>query len=84
MSLPTKDQIAATILTVRAVADAIQSLKRVPSGELYARVMSHMDLPTYERIIETLKRIGLVTETAHVLEWRGPTLNEQKEQNSLL
>lgn len=80
----TKEQVAASIMAVKAVTESIRELKRVPSGVLYAQVMGVMDLATYERIIETLKRVGLVHESAHVLEWSGPTEIEQAKQNSML
>ena len=47
----TKEQIAASLMAVKAVAEAIRELKRVPSGTLYAQVMGVMDLATYERIV---------------------------------
>ena len=84
MSAITKDQVRAALETVRAVADAIRELKRVPSGELYAQLMPVMDLATYERVIQTLKNTGLVAESGHLLEWRGPTEVEEAKQNSLL
>ena len=68
----TKDEIIATIETVRAIADAIKELNQVPSGVLYTAVMAKMDLPTFQRIVETLKRAGLVTESNHVLTWHQP------------
>ena len=80
----TKEQLTQGLLVLRAVADSIRELKRVPSGVLYAQVMSLMDLPTYERIIETLKRTGLVAESNFMLEWRGPSIVEETKQNSLL
>ena len=80
----TKEQIRAAIETVRLLADTIRELKRVPSGELYAQVMGAMDLVTYQRAIQTLKNTGLVSESGHLLEWRGPTIVEEAKQNSLL
>ena len=44
----------------------------VPSGVLYAHVMSYMSLETYQRIVAALKREKLVTESAHELTWVGP------------
>ena len=79
-----KEQIRAAIEIVRLLADTIRQLKRVPSGELYAHVMGSMDLATYERVIQTLKNTGLVAESSHMLEWRGPSIHEEARQNSLL
>ena len=57
---------------VRAVADAIRELKRVPSGVLYSAVMSKLSLESYEKIIGTLKGAGLVREEFHELIWVEP------------
>ena len=69
----TKQQVASALEAVRAVADAIRELKRVPSGKLYAIVMPHLSLESYEKIIGTLKGAGLVREEAHELIWVEPT-----------
>jgi hypothetical protein len=68
----TKNEAKAALDTVRAVADAIRELGSVPSGTLYAVVMSYMDLATYERIISILKNCGLVAEEGRLLTWTGP------------
>lgn len=70
--MTTKEQVTATINTVRAVADAIRELKQVPSGILYSQVMGHMDLATYQRVIAVLKNAKLVSEMNHMLKWEGP------------
>lgn len=54
------------------LGELIQEVGHVPSGELYARVMSHMNLETYNAVISALKHGKLVTESAHVLTWIGP------------
>jgi hypothetical protein len=68
----TKEQVRAALDAVVAVADLIRALGSVPSGELYARLMGHMDLETYDKIIGILKRAGLVAESNHRLTWVGP------------
>jgi hypothetical protein len=55
-----------------AMADTIRDLGRVPSGELYARVMGHMNMATYNRVIGSLKAAGLVEEKSFELIWTGP------------
>ena len=72
MPTTTKQQVAAALEAVRAVADAIRELKRVPSGHLYAQLMPLMDLATYDKIIGTLKGAGLVREEFHELIWVEP------------
>jgi hypothetical protein len=70
--MPTPAQLQGTLQILLAVSDAIQDLGSVPSGKLYAHLMSHMNLSSYEKVVETLKRAGLVEEHAHVLTWVGP------------
>lgn len=70
--MTTKEQIKATVATVMAVAEAVRELKRVPSGTLYAQLMGHMDLATFNRIVDTLKGAGVVAESNHMLLWTGP------------
>jgi len=66
----TTTQIHAGLEILKALADTIRELHSVPSGELYARVMGHMDINAYERAIQILKNAGLVAESgAHLLTW---------------
>lgn len=71
--MPTPEQAAKAIVGMAlAIGDAIKDLGEVPSGHLYARVMGHMSLETYETIIGLLKEAGVVEETpAHLLRWIG-------------
>lgn len=62
----TPEQVKAGIQVVLAVANAIQELKQVPSGHLYARMMAHLDQPAYDKVINILKNTGLVTEQNHM------------------
>lgn len=60
---------------VDAVGEAIRGLGEVPSGHLYARLMGHMDLATYEKIVELLVAAGKVERKAsHLLAWKGGSL----------
>jgi hypothetical protein len=72
--LPTSEDVRAAFTLVSAVGDAIRELGSVPNGELYTRVMPHMSMETYTRIIDTLKGATLVDERNHVLRWIGPKL----------
>lgn len=67
---PEKAQAAFKILA--AVAETIRKVGSVPSGYLYARLMSHTDLDTYTAIIGHLKGAGLVEEKNFLLTWIGP------------
>jgi hypothetical protein len=68
-NVPTKEQITAWLGTVTAVADCIRELKHVPSGELYAQLMSRLTFSQYCAIIDTLKNAQLIQEEAHLLTW---------------
>jgi hypothetical protein len=71
-TVPTKEEVAAASATLSAIAGAIRELGRVPSGHLYAQVMGHMNLATYERIIDLLVRTNLVRREGHELVWDAP------------
>ena len=67
----TKEQKAGAAV-VLAIADAIRSLKEVPSGHLYAAVMDKVSLNTYNQIIDILIKAGRVRrEPSHLLVWIG-------------
>jgi len=71
-------RIAATANIVAAVAETIRDLGSVPSGHLYARLMGHMNLETYEGIIGVLVRKGMVRqEPSHLLVWKGNALQSK-------
>lgn len=55
-----------------AIAEAIRHAGSIPSGHLYAALMSRLTLHAFEQIINTLKNTGLIEERAHVLRWTGP------------
>jgi hypothetical protein len=80
-----RKQIEATYQMLKAFAEIIYRAGEVPSGELYVRVMHKMSLDDYNRLIATLKRTGLVTETpGHLLRWTGPQdlNNTNNERNT--
>lgn len=69
-SMPiTQNQIKAYLETVKAIAGAIKELKQVPSGHLYAQLMSHMSIDTYNSIIEVLKKARVIKESSHLITW---------------
>ena len=68
-----KRQLAAAFAGLKALAEIIRQAGEVPSGVLYARLMSKVTFEDYTRLVETLKRTGLVTETrGHLLRWNEP------------
>jgi len=71
MIMPTERQIDLALEALRALADCIKELKEVPSGHLYIRVMSRMDIDVYEVLIGKLISSGLVEKKNHLLIWKG-------------
>lgn len=73
----------AALLVCMTVAEAIRDLGSVPSGHLYAAVMSKMDIHSYENVIQILVNSNLVRRDAwHMLTWIGPTLTGKVETNA--
>lgn len=65
----------AAIALTRAVEETIQEVGTVPSGSLYAMLMSLMPsltLELYESILVGLKRAKLITFSGHLIRWIGP------------
>ncbi len=74
-------QAQAATGAVLAVAECIRDLGSVPSGHLYARLIGHMSVESFQSFIATLVRAGLVREHAnHLLEWIGPSGPSAKTQ----
>jgi hypothetical protein len=73
MQNTTNTNVKAALGILTAVADAIRELGEVPSGHLYAKLMSKLTLEQYEQIVGVLKGTGLIAESsAHLLTWVGP------------
>lgn len=53
------------------IAEAIQTLKEVPSGHLFAYATAYMSFDAYERIIALLVASNLIERRGHVLRWIG-------------
>ena len=51
------------------LAEAIQVLGSVPSGELYAAVMSKVTLDDFNRAINVLTIAGVVLVENHLITW---------------
>ena len=71
MIATTQNDVKAALGILKAVADAIRELGEVPSGHLYAHLMSKLSLEQYEQVIGILKQAGLITESNHLLTWVG-------------
>lgn len=71
---PTKEQIKAALGILLAIGEVIREKKGVPSGELYAQVMSSLSLNEYNMVIDKLVAARLVKRSNHFLTWIGPKL----------
>lgn len=65
-------QVRGAALVVAAVAATIRDVGPIPNGHLYAQLMGKMDLETYTKILDLLKRADLIKEENHVLTYIGP------------
>jgi hypothetical protein len=65
----TDTQVTSALKMTMAMAESIQGLGQVPSGTLYAHVMGRISLETYEKMIDTLVRAGLVRKQGDLLAW---------------
>jgi hypothetical protein len=73
MQTVTNTEVKAAFGILQAVAEAIRELGEVPSGHLYANLMSKLTLAQFEQVLGVLKGAGLVRESnAHLLTWIGP------------
>jgi hypothetical protein len=71
------EQIRAALQIANALKDAIKELGQVPAGVLYANVMGHMSLDTFETIISILVKENVVRRDAsHMLTYIGPQEKE--------
>ena len=69
------------VQVVGAIADAIRELGSVPSGHLYARLMGHVSLATYQTIISNIANTGLIrVDGNHLLVWTGPNGPASEQQ----
>ena len=67
----TKEQVKALITATQALANTIRELKQIPSGELFARLMTYCSLEKYNNLIDVLKKAGVIKEENHLLIWIG-------------
>lgn len=68
--MDTKQQVAAVLEIVRAVADTIRDAGSVPNGTIYAALMAKgATLDQHNQIIAMLVRSGLVRQSGDMLHW---------------
>lgn len=75
MNRPTRKQIGAYLVAVKAIADTIRDVGECPLGAVYAGCMNHMDLDTFNGIIRRLESSGLVSVSgASLVKWICPAI----------
>ena len=72
----TPKELAATVMIVKTIADAIKEICEardgsVPSGEFYVRLQGAVTLNTYNRVIDFLKKAKLITVSNNLITWVG-------------
>jgi hypothetical protein len=61
------------VLTLMFEAIRLAGETGIPSGHLYAALMSKMDLDTYDSAIRTLKELKMITEVNYLLKAVPPS-----------
>ena len=75
MASVTKEQLKAAFEVTTAVCGVIRAVGEIPSGHLYARMLEGCPLLTsddYGRVLETIKRAGLIEVRNNLIKWVGP------------
>lgn len=75
--IPKELKRAVEIITV--LGDAIQTVRSIPSGLLYASVLGKISSVEYKGALGVLIRAGLVSEKGHMLTWIGPIAEGAKQ-----
>ena len=69
----TKEDIKRAMLVTMAVAETIREAGEVPSGTIYAAIMSKVSLECYQAILRTLENAELIkVHPSHLIRWIGP------------
>lgn len=66
MSIKTFDSLKSLLDTLQEII-AATGKRGLPSGHLYAMLMGHMDIDTYQKLIDLMVEAGGVTLKNHVL-----------------
>ena len=65
-------EIRAALHAIQAVAAAMEELREVPSGHLYAGLCGRVTLVEYTWVIDRLVGAQLVDRRGDLLRWVGP------------
>lgn len=66
-----KASVNRSVNLIILIGGAIREMKVVPSGTLYAMVMTRVDLETFNNMIEWLKEQKLIAVNGNMLTWTG-------------
>lgn len=73
ISIEPKRKIMKAMEIVKLVGEVIRDVREIPSGHLYACLMEKISFDDYTKVIDLLKKAGLVEESnAHMLSWKEP------------
>ncbi len=73
---PSAAELKAAFTVLLAASEAIREAHEIPAGTLYAMLMNRVDINGFSAMIRQLKNAGLVSESANLLTWIGPTLSD--------
>lgn len=65
-------KIETSVRMLGVIANAIRDAGKIANGELYADVMGFLNITQYAKLIDILKRSGLIEVEAYMLTWIGP------------
>jgi hypothetical protein len=72
---PTADRVKVAAIVSIAVCETIREAGSIPSGTLYAALMTKgCTMQVFDDIIAMLGRTGLVTKRGDLLVWTGPAV----------
>jgi len=66
-----EEKMKAAVAILKVVASTIKELGSIPSGHLYAQLMSKMSLNSYQGMIGTLQRLGIITISNDLITYTG-------------
>ncbi len=70
MQTQEKEQIVSAVMVIKAVAETIRELGRVPAMGRGCTIQQ------FERIVQTVVGAGIVRKEGNELVWCGPTMEE--------
>lgn len=66
-----EEKMQAAVQIMKAVAEAIREAGSIPSGHLYAQLMGKMSLGSYEKMIDAMRRMGVIKVEDHLITYVG-------------